>query len=568
MRRALPLVSLGLVLIATWPILRHLDDAVPGEKFTSAYAIYRNALHHPPWTWFAVPFDQANFPDGGTGVMVALPQILVAWALSPAVGPTVAINLSLLLHLYAGLLAGAALARRLVDDSAAALYGAVGFGLSAFAVGVWATGQPENVGVAYVLAAILAGWSWLDDGRPRWLAAAAVSTALAFFSSPYLVMGPLLAAPGVGWLGARRAGWRRAIPLAAAVLVTAATCALPYRRALDSRETAQVLCPAALSLAAPADSSVELAALDLDHVVHAPASPDPNVADPVSLLTPLSPSGAKPEISIVYLGLVTLGLAAFACLRERRVWAWVATTALPLLVAIGPRLRLGGWAVLHGGRPVWLPLAWLRIVPPFSTIQAPSRVVLGASLPLVGVAIWALGHLGPRGRWAAALAVTAEALLLAPAHPPVALTDLRVPDAYVWLAAHADGLAVVDTPPLGLTESPPFPPPVTYTRLLFGRSVFHGHPVPYTGCYPPLFNPRILDSTLAKALVRVAKGEPVPSLRAEAHALAAMNVGWIVWHGDSGVASPEVTARLRDALDRSLPVAFAGDARVYALGEP
>lgn len=566
-----------LVLITTWPILTRIGHAVPGEKFTSAYGVYRNALLHPPWTWLDIPFELANFPEGGRGVLVAIPQFLLAGGLAPLLGETAAINVSLLIHLVAGVLAAGALARRVAPEAGevAAAFAGVVLGVGSFALGTWATGQPENVGVVYVLLAVERGLAWLGGGRRGAALTCLGTVGLAFLSSPYLVMGPLLAAPIVAFIAWDRYGARRVAALLAGVALVTVTVASPYRRALGAREEGQVLCPASLSREVPERSGFDLSRSDWAELLTPPPFPDPNVADPVTLLLPVNLSGVKQEVSIVYLGIVPLMLAAWALVRApwRVAWLWSAAM-LPLVLSLGPRLRLGGWVLLDGGEDLWLPLAWLQDVPGlgsiFQTIQMPARLALGVALPLGMAAVIGLGLLPRRLAVGIVGLALAEGLLVAPARPPAALFPVVPPDAYLWLAGQPDHDAVLDAPPLGFTRSPPFPAPITWTRSLFGRAAFHHHPVPYTGCFPPLFNARILASDLTAALERVVAGEVEVPLGPGGAALRSLGVGWIVWHPHAGVAPEEVEARVETALTAAFPRVFQGDdgSAVYRLPDP
>ena len=116
MRPRLMVIAVLIVLIATWPTLIGLANAVPGEKFTATYGIYRSALLRPPWEWLNLNFDNANFPTGGSGLVLAIPQFLVAALFAPLVGETAALNLSLLLHLAGGVVAAGALGRWAAPD--------------------------------------------------------------------------------------------------------------------------------------------------------------------------------------------------------------------------------------------------------------------------------------------------------------------------------------------------------------------------------------------------------------------------------------------------------------------
>lgn len=574
MRYRLVALAVVAVVIATWPIVLHLGDAVPGEKFSSAYNVYRNALLHAPWTWFDVPFENANFPDGGRGVLVAIPQFLLAGALAPITGETAAINLSLLAHLVAGVCAAGVLARRVAPEAGliGAMYSGVAIGLGSFAVGVWATGQPENVGVVYVLLAVERGLVWLRGGPLHAAFTCLLAVVLAFLSSPCLVEGPLLAAPIAFLLAWRHMGAPRVFTLGVAVLAVTALAAAPYRRTLEAREEGQVLCPAVLSMDVPAHSSFDLATADWSALVTPPPLADPNVADPVALLLPVDLSGLKKEISFVYLGGTVLLLAAWGLFRAPRRVGWLlACAALPLLLALGPRLRLNGWVILDHGWNLWMPLYWLRRVPALGaileTVQTPGRLVLGGMIPLGMAAVIGVERLPVWGRRGALILVIAETFLVAPPRPPAWLLDVTPADAYRWLAEQPDQDAVVDAPPLGFTAGPPVRPPITWTRSLFGRSVFHHHPVPYTGCFPPLFNERILHSDLAHALEQVVAGDEGVSLESSGRGLRELGVGWIVWHPHADVATAEEQARVDLALAAAFELAYTGGdgTRVYRL---
>ncbi len=568
------LLAFVLAAAATWPVILDLDGLLVGEKITSATYIVQNALRHPPWTWLDVPFPGANFPDGGRGVLVALPQIAVTAALGGLLGPYAALNLSLLLHLALGVWAGArlaALAWRPCPWPAAVAAG-VTIGLGGFALGTWAVGQPENVGVGYVVLAVEQAWRWLRDGRkPAFVGALALS-ALAFLSSPYLMMGPLLAAPVPLVVAARRHGLARVAALGVALVVVVGVLAVPYRTTLDAREEGSFLCPASFDASVPDDGWHDVVNAPIAHVrTEAPLTAHTET-DLLALLLPYGTTvSAKGAERLGYLGIPLLYLLfVFARAAPRTAALLLVSAAAPLVLSLGEVARFNGWALSVGGMPLRLPLGVLRELPlvggVLDTVQVPARLALGAAIPLGLAAAGMVARLGPRPAVAVAALLVVEVLAFGPAHPPAKAPPLLQTDAHRWLATQPDDMGVLDAPPLGF-QTVPFAPPVSLARRLLQTAFEHGHPVPYSGCHPPLLNARVLDSRFVTVLHGIATGTPSPDLGASTTELVTLGYGWITWLPDALDADPRAEQRVADALAATLPLAYHGDdgTRVYRL---
>jgi len=99
---------------------------------------------------------------------------------------------------------------------------------------------------------------------------------------------------------------------------------------------------------------------------------------------------------------------------------------------------------------------------------------------------------------------------------------------------------------------------VTFTRQLIQAAWMHGRAVPYTGCYPPLYNARVMDSDFASSVADVLGGR---AARVEgASSLREMGFEWWAIHLGTGTLRPDAESRLVTAARATFPEIATGNA--------
>ncbi len=544
------LLFTALTIVGTWPMATELGTALPGEKMLGTWYLFRSLSTMPLTQWLSPTLSHLNYPDGGTVIVVAQPQFLLAWLLTPLLGSARALNVSLLLHIAFGGYAGWRLSRRVWGATSlgpwAHLSAGLVLGISSFALGVYANGQVENLGVGYVALAAEGLVAVARGGRARIITGVGVAVLLAFLSSPYLMMGFLLAAAPLALARAARR-WQVAAA-GAIILLLVALLSAHFSRTLPTGG-ARLFCPSVLS--EDPDRRVEI---DVHHL--AAAAQDAGLASETAVFDlvwavhpPVLAREKAHERLVGYLGWSAVGLAICGLWAAGPARGWLLLAiAAPLVLAMGPNLTLNGWALTSGGSVLRLPLYWLGRLPwvghVFGTINVPVRLVIGVLLPwslAVGRGVGAF----PRAAPALFAVLVLDQMVLGPAHPPQNLWPIRTFGVYGDLAEHADDGGVLDTPPVGISTRPPSRPPNSFTRGLLADAWRHHHPTPYTGCYPPLYNQRVLDSRFPAAVQAVGQGtrgaealvETVPDARA-------LGFSWWVIHMGTGVQSADADARI------------------------
>jgi hypothetical protein len=348
--------------------------------------------------------------------------------------------------------------------------------------------------VQYLPLALLAFVAYLRRGGGWWLAAGMVALLLQLLVAYYVAYATLVA---VGLTLAVLAVREREIParrwaglLAAllAVIAAAALMSLPY---LLRRESGAILTYAgAIGTAA---------------------------------LTPWILAGLVRPRALVYLGLLPIGLAAFAlvaALRPNQARRTAVLIFLSIAVA-GWLLSLGSHAEIWGVR-VPLPYAWLAaVVPGFATMRVALRffllVAFGvAGLAGVGLAV-ARNLLGP----VATLGLVVVTLWqYQPPEWPLPLGAVETPEtmpaAHRWLREHGEGGALLELP-VGVEGT--FRDLTTQSLAMY-RSTSHWLPLldGYTAYPPPSHT----------VLMRVARALPDPESLDTLVGL--VDVRWILVH--------------------------------------
>jgi hypothetical protein len=183
------------------------------------------------------------------------------------------------------------------------------------------------------------------------------------------------------------------------------------------------------------------------------------------------------DINTVFLGWVTLGLAAVGVVRARgraRAWIWVAL--IFALLALGPLLQINGLYrfsldnLLPEGVTLPLPFTLLHFIPFVNANRAPNRnsVILMLALAVLAAlaASWIFAAIGKRAGQRTegagpglarrlaypAAGLLAALILLEHLAAPLPTTDARIPEIYRQIAQEPGDLAVLQLP-LGWRDS-------------------------------------------------------------------------------------------------------------------
>lgn len=560
------MASLALTALCTWPQVLTPDVVGIGSKSAGNLFTSVGQVLLPLAEWGAPHLPLLNYPDGIEPVVAGYPQLALARLLTTVARPVAAMNLSILLHAALGGYCAFRLALRVLGERSPgpALAAALLFQASAPVLAPLASGQEANVGFAYVCLAAEGAWLAIARGRPLGLLLLALGTALSFWSTPYLVMAGLVGAVPTAIVALRR----RPGPAAVAALVTLAVVGLGYAWYLPTAAGGERadLCPAQVERSIAPERAVAPAAT-LSAVLGGPPplGPVEHVADPVRMILPARSVPGRP-VDGGWLGLGVLGLALLAAWRRvAGSGLLIVSAVLPVVLAMGPYLVLGGWVPVVDGAPLALPLHLLQqlpgVGPVFHKVQVPVRLLAGAALPLCIAAGLGLRTLGPRAAAALTVLVLAESLLLGTARLPWSQKDLSPSEAWVALAEQPDDRAVVETPPVGWvprTQDEPFP--FEYLRWSTFGTVRHGHPAPAGACgVQQPYNDSAWDSSLRRTLEALALGEVPPGALADAgRELRARGYGWWVLQTGTGHLDPAAEARMLDAARAELLLVHQG----------
>lgn len=410
--------------------------------------------------WLGGRVDSIGFPAGGPLNNPDPVGTLVSALLRPPLGRAGAWNALLWLQTTANLLAAWSLARRLVADRGAALFGAACFALTPMVL-VYATAGAvtDLLNLWPYPLALGAGLDAVAGGPPRRAAAAGAWAVVGYLTCPYnFVVFGIVAVPLLFALPLLRAGpsadaappppWRttlRALALTLLVLVPGASLVTASTWAITH---------------AP-DSLIPQAAIDATR--HQPPWPSLRPTHPdryVARLVDYVATGPEAlqarEAGSRYLrawsfGWTALLLAAFAVGATRRVGApllWGGIAALAAAASTGPWLPVDGDTALPGP---WNP-AWhlARRLPGGALILEPFRYALPAALGVAMAAAFGVDALARRaGAWVgpvALLAWLAELVLLSPVPFPLPTTRPEVPAIYARLDELVGPGAVLELP--------------------------------------------------------------------------------------------------------------------------
>ena len=537
MNRAWPVLLL-LRLLLLWPL-----PAVLGTEVLAARD--QEAATHLWGLWAALHEGQPlvlrttllAFPAGLQVVLVD-PANLPAYALGSLLGPVAGYNMVLYCGLVLCGLAGALLAR---ETGGLPWLGAVAGMACPTVLANAADGMTEGYAVGWVgvqLALLLGAARQGGAGRVLGAAAALAAT---WYGGPYNGLFAALLDTGVG-LGLLLRSEQRAVVLRrlVGVAVAAVLLASPLAYAVLRLRTGDL------------PGMAERAGLP--RVVENPAIFRGGVqtgADLLDLALPGPLTGGEAPIShTAYLGVVALGLAVAAVVRDRRRWPWLAGAALYAGLALGPYLYLGGEVLRLGGRPLLGPaglatLAW----PLLGRITRWYRAGAVASLLLAPlIATW-----GSTRRRAVGLAaaLVVDALLLAPLAWP--LHHNPPPEVAPYLQLEGEG-AIFEMPRTTTAE----PPPGAWRDRTALVQAFHGRPL--AGTIMNLQDPPGVLRHHRAMLQLVRTGELPAGDRAR---LVGDGFRWLAWVS----TYLPLTETMRANLERCLgpPVARGRETTIYAL---
>lgn len=445
------LVLLLVTVLVTWPTAAQLGVAVPGHPMSDV------ADHLQGSWWFTqellagrLPLETrvTHMPPGGAlwyvdpiGALLTLPLL--------GLGPLAAFSLAVMMQVWGGLFAAFLLARDEGADRAGAVVGALVYGASAYVVSLLYIGTTEYLNLAALPLFWMGARRSLRAERTPWgtVGLTALMGAWAAIGASYhgafvvLLLGILLVT-GEGRLAARllRLGSIGVgLVVLAAPVLGLAWSTLHAPDAVIRADTA------------PGWSFARLPALDLLTLIR-----------PGDYYFPdLRPQGNLGIIHVNYLGLLALGAAGLTLWRTRARRPALAL-GLAILIAAGPVLCVAGVLPMVAGRTVPLPAAILYLVPPFSMIHHPYRLVvlpLVLMVPLVARAVtgWRAALLGA--------GMLAEILLLSPAVFPIPTMTVSLTP--TWEAV----------PEGGVWELPP--EAKLGNRAYIARQVLHERVIPY-----------------------------------------------------------------------------------------
>ncbi|HEX9372605.1 MAG TPA: hypothetical protein VF897_16455, partial [Roseiflexaceae bacterium] len=404
LRRSLPhlaalLTYALLAVIVTWPIAPTLNAGIVGEvggvdAYQDAWNLWWNAeaLRHGRLPFFAPVLFYPQGVDlfwqtlGFSQGLVALPATL-------ALGPLAAFNLTVLSSFVIGGYAMFLLARRVTQNTPAALVAGAVFACSPYHVDKIIEGNLPLASVQWLPCYALALYLLLE--RPAWWRALISGLLLIWvgLGSWYYGMFSLLftgCAILIWAAGSGRAGWRRTILWGMAPLLIWGVALAPKLLDLARAGDAALMDMRRLQISRSADL--------VDFFLPSPRNPwwGPAVR---AARAAIYPDAIIWNVALGWVGLLLAAIGVAALWRQ--AWRWAALLLATMVLAMGPVLRVAGHTT---GVP--LPFALIQNLPGIRAGQRPNHMVALSILALAvlaayGVA-WITGRLSARVAWLAA----------------------------------------------------------------------------------------------------------------------------------------------------------------------
>ncbi len=552
---------IALSLVLTWPLPRHLSDAVEDRQDAllnvwitawDGHQLLGDPLHlFDANIFFPYPRTLAYSELLLGNALLALPLTLVSG--NPVLGYNVALILSFTLSAFGTYL----LVLKLTRSSAAGIMAGIIFAFCSYRMTNLA--QAQLLTTQWLPLALLALHQLLDRPHPRHLASFVLFFCLQALSSFYYGVILALAVFGywvwdigcrIGSLAKHRVSNSQApssfvlgsgssvIPLLLAFcLLLLLPFVRPYfqvQRDLGFERTLADSEPFSASLR-------QYLMVPPRSVLHGRWLPSDD--------TPIA--GGYP-VDALFPGLTALALALWGLIRgrDRTRWFFFLLLFSSFILSLGPRLYLSPGQPANLGFS--LPYAWLyALVPGFKALRAPVRfdaLIMLALAVLAGYGVQEAEGKRPRRRFlifaSCFLLFVAESLVWPAARAEKVPVGSAVPPVYRWLADQPSG-PILELP-MAFT---PGGPQLDYQYL----STYHWHPTPdgYSGFIPPKHGQIVYEM------------EHFPSERSVS-LLQALGVGYVVVHSDRYPADRWAEMqRVLAHVDDLMPVQSFGTDRVY-----
>ena len=455
MRRALPLwvVVAVLVAVAVWPLpiagtqwlLSHPDQ----EAVQHVWGLWAATQSLDP---IAVTTDRIAWPVGFDFVLIDpgnLPWFLPGMIFGPALG----YNATLLVGVLAMGLAGALLTRAAGGEAGELAVGAAAAMVCPAFLSAASEGITESFAVGWAGVALGALLLHLEAERTRrWGVLAGLALGWAVWSGPYNGLWAALLLGTVGVVRIR--AWRQTLPVGLLGLVIASP--VIYGMAFLRRDGLPGTASRAEWEPPIGDTEAYRGAFKLG-------------ADLTDPFLPGWLTGGLTEAGhTAYLGLLVIGLAVLAVVRDRRRWPWLVGALAFVAASLGPWLIIAGSPIgsAEDGflvAPVGVVAKWF---PPLLRVTRWYRAAAIAGLllaPLVALA------LSGRWRWLTLGILALESVVFAPRAWPMLSFDASADP--VWAQLHRPG-AVAELPAVQWSFTPEGA--VRDENLL--QQVWHGRP--------------------------------------------------------------------------------------------
>jgi hypothetical protein len=283
----------------------------------------------------------------------------------------------------------------------------------------------------------------------------------------------------------------------------------------------------------------------------------------------------------VFLSWTGLALCLVALLSRRRAaWTWLLFTAIWVVLAMGPQLRLlGRRTFTEYNLPIILPYALVTSLPGLDFIRTPGRFMFAGFTGLAIAAAYGLAWLqGRYPRAARPLAAAAAALVLLETWPqPLPQTAMPVvAPFYQELAADPEMYGVFDLPVSPREDQwyAGYSSRYQLDQMAHGKGIAAGY-ISRTYSAHPLF-PCLVPELLRPTPELLLDGEPVRCYENALYDLAIHDYRYVVWHkpGAADGYSPDpagaeaTSAFLLGLFDAEEPVVDDDWLLVYAVPPP